>query len=403
MRGKKNLALLLAVILSLFAAEPAVVSAATQSISIQVTYGQSEARSMLDDINSFRTSDTQAWAYNESGKKVKYSGLGELTYDYELERVAMKRAAEIAVSYGHTRPNGESCFTAYEYKGGAIGENISAGYVGTAGYTADDVFVAWREDNADYNGQGHRRNMLSKYYNAIGIGHVIYQGVDYWVQEFSSDITDTTDPGANDSGTTVSVGVDSSYIQKLKAVQSSISLKAGETLDLSGVDVKLTVSGYWGIEKTCAAKVSCTASVADSSIATYSNHALTGVKAGSTTVTLSACGKQVTLPLTVSGTDASSSGTTASEPTSAQLKASVALKAASKTLKKGKTCRITFTDKLESAYVSKITYTSSNTKVATVSKAGKVTAKKKGSAVIKCKVKFNEGTSKTVNFKVKVK
>jgi uncharacterized protein YjdB len=53
--------------------------------------------------------------------------------------------------------------------------------------------------------------------------------------------------------------------------------------------------------------------------------------------------------------------------------------------------------------VSKITYTSSNKKIATVSKTGKITAKKKGSTVIKCKVVFNEGTSKTVNFKVKVK
>ena len=35
--------------------------------------------------------------------------LKELKYDYDLERVAMKRAAEIALSYDHERPIGRVC------------------------------------------------------------------------------------------------------------------------------------------------------------------------------------------------------------------------------------------------------------------------------------------------------
>ena len=50
----------------------------------------------------------------------------ELKYDYELERVAMQRAAEIALSYGHTRPDDSGCFTAYPsgYMAKLLTENV---------------------------------------------------------------------------------------------------------------------------------------------------------------------------------------------------------------------------------------------------------------------------------------
>ena len=37
------------------------VSAATPPVKLKVTYGQTEARTMLADINEFRTSDTEAY------------------------------------------------------------------------------------------------------------------------------------------------------------------------------------------------------------------------------------------------------------------------------------------------------------------------------------------------------
>ena len=36
--------------------------------------------------------------------------------------------------------------------------------------------LGWREDEEDYNGQGHRRNMLNENFTAIGMGHVYYNG-----------------------------------------------------------------------------------------------------------------------------------------------------------------------------------------------------------------------------------
>lgn len=67
-------------------------------VNISVKYGQTEARRILDMINELRTSPTDAWAWDKTDtKQVAYPGLKELVYDYDLERLAMKRAAEIAL------------------------------------------------------------------------------------------------------------------------------------------------------------------------------------------------------------------------------------------------------------------------------------------------------------------
>ena len=90
------------------------VSAATGTVinDITVTYDQSGARTMFDMVNEFRTG-SDAWAWDESGQRVEYDGLQELTYDPVLEKVAMQRAAEIVFNWSHTRPNGEDCSTAF--------------------------------------------------------------------------------------------------------------------------------------------------------------------------------------------------------------------------------------------------------------------------------------------------
>ena len=50
------------------------------TVYVNVTYGQTEARSMLDMVNEFRTGD-EAWAWNEdNSEKVYYTDLDELGY-----------------------------------------------------------------------------------------------------------------------------------------------------------------------------------------------------------------------------------------------------------------------------------------------------------------------------------
>ena len=85
-RAQKLLALLLAVVM-VFSCATTVFAAPEQiSVQLDVTYGQSEARSMLDMVNDFRTGD-DAWYWNkEDTAKVEFDDLNELDYDYNLEQ-----------------------------------------------------------------------------------------------------------------------------------------------------------------------------------------------------------------------------------------------------------------------------------------------------------------------------
>ena len=104
----------------------------TVRLSYSGTYEIDMARSMLGLVNELRTGE-DAWYWNsDDTEKIVLTGLGELKYDYALERVAMQRAAELAFYYSHTRPNGTRCFTAYpSYLSRSAGENIAMGYSST--------------------------------------------------------------------------------------------------------------------------------------------------------------------------------------------------------------------------------------------------------------------------------
>lgn len=169
-------------------------------------YQQTSAREMIKQVNEFRTSDT-AWIWDETDTtKIPVTGLKEIKYDYELEKVAMQRAAELVALYSHTRPNGERCFTAYTstYDNTYKSENIA---IGTSNLDTQRAFDLWKEENDPYSGQGHRRAMLSANYNAIGIAHVYYNGCHFWVQEFSSKVGSSVETPVNNSKTPMSVEI----------------------------------------------------------------------------------------------------------------------------------------------------------------------------------------------------
>lgn len=165
-------------------------AATTQTVTIQGAYHQTEAHKVLGLVNGFRTNKVSSahngnepWYWDESGgKRVECKNLGELTWDYSLEKIAMQRAAEIAAVFSHTRPNGELCFTAKDGDVRSYGENIASGM----GFYEDaqSVFVGWREDDDDYSGQGHRRNMLAGDFTAFAVACFEVNGVYFWVQEF---------------------------------------------------------------------------------------------------------------------------------------------------------------------------------------------------------------------------
>lgn len=299
MKKTKLKAFLFCFLIGCIIAVPQKVKAAENvTVNISAQYGQSEARTILGMINDMRTSSTDAWYWNgDNTTKTVCSDLSKLTYDYDLERIAMKRAAEIAVSYSHTRPNDEICFSIYNEEGvndgSSLGENIAAGQT-----TAKEVNNDWREDNDTYEDQGHRRNMLSSDFNSVGIGHVYYNGRHYWVEEFAkrSNIN-TTETTANDKTTVIPVSVAQSNITNFKAVfdKESYSLRTGEKVSSKITKSMVSINGTSKpVEDTPSI------SIEDSSIASYSDGQITGISEGNTVLKATLYGLTSTSTPTVS-------------------------------------------------------------------------------------------------------
>lgn len=127
------------------------------------TYHQSEARRVLDMINQARAR----------------VGASPLAWDSGLELVACQRALELVLTFDHTRPNGQVCFTAAQELGvswgGAVGENIAWGYP-----TPESVNTGWT------NSPGHYSNMVNTNFTSVGISCVEVNGSRYWVEFFGA-------------------------------------------------------------------------------------------------------------------------------------------------------------------------------------------------------------------------
>lgn len=81
----------------------------------------------------------------------------------------------------------------------------------------------------------------------------------------------------------------------------------------------------------------------------------------------------------------------------------VAVKKTSATVKKGKKTQLQLSDDLDMDNVKNITYKTGKKAVATVSKSGKITAKKKGTVTIKAIVTLKNGKKKTVSMKLSIR
>lgn len=118
------------------------------------TYDFSTAYEILDIVNQERAA----------------AGLKPLSMDKDLMEAAMFRCAEIRVSFDHTRPNGQRCFTISDK---SWAENIAYGH-----RNAEHVMDSWM------NSAGHRSNILGSGYSTIGIGVVVVGSTRYYVQLF---------------------------------------------------------------------------------------------------------------------------------------------------------------------------------------------------------------------------
>lgn len=106
------------------------------------------------------------------------NGLKELTYDWELARVARYKSQDMKDNryFSHTSPIYGSPFQMIKNFGisyRSAGENIAKGYA-----TPQAVVNAWM------NSSGHRANILNANYTQIGVGYV--SNGNYWTQMFIS-------------------------------------------------------------------------------------------------------------------------------------------------------------------------------------------------------------------------
>ena len=184
-KSKKSIS----IILSFFVMMSALLSAnmigmAADYKTVSGTYNYSYASQVLELVNEQRR------AY----------GLNELTMTESLTDGAMLRAAETVVSFSHTRPNGEQCFTAFNWTR-AAGENIAYGQRSPA-----QVMNSWM------NSSGHRANILSTSFTTIGIGCFEYNGTLYWAQAFSGGSGTSSTPSG-----TKKVTVDVSLVKGMES------------------------------------------------------------------------------------------------------------------------------------------------------------------------------------------
>lgn len=173
-------------------------------------------------------------------KERKKNGMKALVMDKVLIEVAMQRAHECILLFGHTRPNGLNCHTARKIQMEEVfGENIAMGQKTPEWVTRD-----WM------NSAGHKENILDEEYNAVGIGCVKFNGRIYWTQYFCSTITKKVKKSSYKNkvkSRAVEVKKSSKYYKASFSVDST-RLKVGQTTKIHTLwdGIELENSGVTG-------------------------------------------------------------------------------------------------------------------------------------------------------------
>ncbi len=275
-----------------------IMASAAGGTTVKVTgkFGQTNARTMLDMINEFRTGD-DAWYPDANGQEVRNT-LQPMTYDYGLEQAAMQRAIETALSFSATRPNGENNKTVLPNY--SVGENFAAGASAAA------VFKAWKADGKPYTSQVSRRNMLNRYIKTVGVGHVFYNGKHYWVMMFGtkSSGVPASAPLDGDKTMEVEVALDKIAEKSLNVSSAQLEIPLGSSVPLP------EIAGGIRLESANPSVLSEVSVVCDwkaasggDSIISISSGTVSGTNAGTTSITTEVFGETFSVPVTVSGTE----------------------------------------------------------------------------------------------------
>ena len=290
---KRILAVVLAaVLLPLTPLQPVKAAAGvTEMVSIQVTYGQTQARALAAQINELRADVNNRNAASAASGGAVQAKLPQLEYDYGLEQTAMRRAAELILAFDdELRPNSTRISTLYTNAN--VVENISA-----MGSTAAQIYSAWAANQT----ASEYRNMVDETKLAIGIGHVTYYGRDYWVAAFS-DQRSGTGVLPEDNGTmTRTIELETGRILDRKisgAPTGTITMNVGDYYDLSKCAASILVDGHCPPSEYCPLVGTVSAAPADTSVVTFNGTSLYAQGVGRTSVNIT-CGGLAASPFTV--------------------------------------------------------------------------------------------------------
>ena len=143
---------------------------------------------------------------NKERKKRK---LSQLKITQGLISVAYRRTAEISLYYAHSRPNGEkNPFKMYKWKH-YVGENIALNQ-----QTPEQVGRCWM------NSPAHRKNILNKKFNSVGIGCFKVNGYIYWEQFFVDNKASRNAAQKSNADVTYTVAMKTSNVKLRSSVKS---------------------------------------------------------------------------------------------------------------------------------------------------------------------------------------
>ncbi|MDO4183199.1 MAG: leucine-rich repeat protein [Coriobacteriia bacterium] len=209
------------------------------------------------------------------------AGLGALAMDADLLDAAMQRAAETSIYYSHTRPNGDTCYTACSKMNG---ENIAAGYG-----SPSSVMDGWM------NSSGHKANILGSGYASVGIGVFYSCGTYYWTQCFG-----------NGAATTITQPADA---QAVHGIDISLDTYDPQLYLRDAGDNTLTIWGYNSFRYQKVENTGFTWASSDSNVVSVDQRGSYTVGRGTDDVTIAATNDRLSAkisitPINVTGLEA---------------------------------------------------------------------------------------------------
>lgn len=255
---------------------------AAETVTIQVENRQTDGQALMNLVNAYRNSQTTQ-PQPGTGSAIT---VGQLAYDYGLELSAMQRAAEVALVYSNQmRPDNTAVSTAYNY-GGTCVESIGTGSI-------SDVYTGWVTSAND------RANMVNAAYTVMGVGHVVYNGRDYWAAVFSDQATGVPQTSlGSPQQKQISVGT---IRQKTveTGLASALTMNVGDTTSFANARASVQIDGHMPSGEYCPVIGTPSGTSSDSTVVSVEGTTIRALKVGNARVTISCGGQTADVSVTV--------------------------------------------------------------------------------------------------------